>query len=402
MPSVALRLIVLLGMLCPGQVALAVTEAKLLGPDLRSQPVRITTLENGTLGYFDEDRNLQNTPISQLVQLRIHPEVNTDAAEAQTRIELTDGQRFIGQWIGATPDGSSIRWQSDTVGELTIPLDQVRRIILQPVRNTDADASSQDSPTDTMTLNNGDTLAGFVSKVSDQGVDLIPEGATEAVTIPLARITKLSLANPPHDRAASYHLLSLVDGTRMLAENLAIDRDQVRFKSVLPGGSSTPVQAPLSDVARINFAATGYRLVALTDLPMHAVPKTDLFGLPAPVNIRRGDIHTRAPADLTFDLPDGAVRFAAAAELDTADVPRQRQGWADFTLILRVDKQAAEQVHVTADQPTAPINLPLDGRVLSIHLEPGLNGPILDRVILKDPVVLIQQPTTGADSGPLE
>ena len=46
---------------------------------------------------------------------------------------------------------------------------------------------------------------------------------------------------------------------------------------------------------------------------------------------------------------------------------------------------------LTADDPAAAVNLPLGPGPLIVELDPAANGPILDRVRLIDPLVLLRQ-----------
>lgn len=373
--------------------AVAVTEAELIGPDLVARPVKITNLHDGTLNYFDENRTLQSASVDGFVQLRaIGGQIASDPAPYPC-ISLTDGQRFTGSWIGPTPDGSGLRWRNDLVGTLVISLDEVASITW--LDNGPTDATNETSATDTLILINGDVLRGFVSALTDQGVALIPEAGTAPVSIPYRRIAALNVANPMLARVDTVNRVTLVDGTRVLADDVRWSGDQASWLVTPPGAPPIRVQTSLTDLARIDFGAGGFRLIDLSELPMRIQTDPDVFGLALPVRIQGRLIRAHAPATLAFDLPLGTVRFAATAELDTTDAPDHVNSWADFHVVVSSGATEAGRGHVTGAQPVSRINTPISGRELTIRLEPGVNGPILDRLRLRHAVILLQIPPTG-------
>jgi hypothetical protein len=67
-------------------------------------------------------------------------------------------------------------------------------------------------------------------------------------------------------------------------------------------------------------------------------------------------------------------------------------GWSDF--VVRVTAgDAAQDCRITREQPSGRINLPFGGTAtrLTIELDAGVNGPVMDRLRLRDAVVLIEQ-----------
>jgi hypothetical protein len=377
--------------------AFAVTEAELIGADLVSQSVKITGLHDRTLNYFDEQRTLRSAAVDKFVQLRSIGGAETVETTPYPSIILTDGQRFTGEWVGPTPDGTGLRWRHDLIGTLVISLDEIANIRWQA--GDRSPAKSGTPTTDTITLINGDTLTGFVSVLSDQGIALLIDGGADPVTIPYTRIALLTLANPLRPQAEPHHRITLADGTRVWADELRWSSGQVSWLIMPPGASSTQIETPITELARIDFGTGGLRLVDLTELPMRVQPAASVFGLPMPVRIEGQLIRAHAPATLVFDLPGGAVRFAATAELDTTDAPEYLSAWSDFQAVVSSGSSEVGRGHVTGTQPVARLNAPLSGRELIIRLEPGVNGPILDRLILRDAVILVQTPLaapTGA------
>ncbi len=373
--------------------AVAITEAELIGPDLVARPVKITNLHEQTLSYFDEQRTLQIAAVDGFVQLRAIGGTDASDATPYPCVSLTDGQRFTGNWVGPTPDGSGLRWRNDLVGTLTISLDEVASITWRAAEPTDA--TNNATATDTITLSNGDALRGFVSALTDQGVAMILQTGSYPVTIPYDRIATLALANPMLTRVDSYNRVTLADGTRVLADLLRWSGDQASWLVTPPGAPPVRVQTSITDLSRIDFGAGGLRLIDLSELPMRVQTDPGVFGLPLPVRKRGRSIRVHAPATIAFDLPPGAERFAATAELDTTYAPEHVSMWADFHVVVSSDATETGRGHVTGTQPVTRINTPVSGRELMIRLEPGVNGPILDRLLLRDAVILLRMPPTG-------
>jgi hypothetical protein len=375
----------------------AVTPARLIGPDLVSQPVTIAGLNDETLTYFDEKRILRSAAVDAFVQLRAIGGAQ-DTAAPYPCVVLTDGQRFTGDWVGPSPDGNAMRWRHDLIGEIVIPLDELANVIWRG--GDDLPAPAETPATDTLTFINGDTISGFVSMLNDWGVVMVPDAGGAAVTIPYARIASLSLANPQRRVAELYHLVTLADGTRVWADEMRLSSDTASWLATPPGASPVRVETPVAELARIDFRTGGMSLIDLTDLSLTVGPDTGVFGLSIPARVEGRAIRAHAPATLTFDLPEGAARFAALAELDTADAPDTIGKWADFQIVLLTDSAEVGRWHIDGTEPRALINAPVTGRELTICLEPGVNGPILDRLRMSDAVVLVQlepaEPTGAA------
>ena len=380
--------------------AVAVTDAELIGTDLVARPVKIISLHDKTLAYFDEQRTLQSAAIDGFVQLRAIGGTNASDETPYPCISLTDGQRFTGNWVGPTPDGSGLRWQNELVGTLVFSLDEVTSIAW---READPrDATNDTTATDTITLGNGDTLKGFVSGLTDRGVAMTSQDGTDPVTIPYDRIASLTLANPMAARVESYNRVTLVDGTRVLADELRWSGDQASWLVTPPGAAPVRIKTSITDLSRIEFWAGGLRLVDLNELPMRVQDDPGVFGLAMPVRMQGHLMRAHAPAVITFDLPPGTERFAADIELDTTDTPDHVSTWADFHVVVSSDATEAGRGHVTGKQLVTRINAPISGRELMIRLDPGVNGPILDRLLMRDAVILLRMPPTGStiDTGP--
>jgi len=378
----------------------AATQARLVDEELNTSPVRITALQDGTLSYFDQDRNLQHRSIDHIVQLTHLAGASAVATESggAPYLEMIDGQRFSGQWIGPTPDGASLRWRHDLLGDLVVALDQITTVTRIPT------AASPGRPTtpagDTLVLSNGDTLSGYVVALLDEGVSLIPNGQADPVTIPYARIASLNLSNPSLTGTLTEHRLTLSDGTRLLASDIGIDGEGVSCYVTPPGLGGVSMTIPAEDLLKIEFTANGFQLVEVSTLPMEEVPGDGVFGLRVPTMVHNQVIQLHAPAEIRIVLPEAAVRFACEAELDTTDAPSRIHEWADMHLVITHGQAETVTGHINGDQPRVRLNSPITGRVMNIRLDPGVNGPILDRLRLRDAVILQKHSPVGRTSEP--
>lgn len=371
----------------------AVTPAQLIGPDLEVQSVNVTSLRDGMLHYFDPQRTLRSGAVGGWVQLRSIGGEDTDGSTPAASVWLTDGQRFAGEWVGPTPDGLGLRWRHPLIGMVTVPLEEVARVTWLAGEGTTSTAPADTPTTDTVTLTNGDALSGFVSALTEQGVALIPDAGRDPVTVPYSRIASMTLANPVRPTPEPYHLVTLTDGTRVFADGVELAGDRASWRIIPPGSPVREVEAPIEALARIDFRAGGLRLIDLTDLPRRTVRVADVFGLPLPIRTTGQSLWMHAPTQVQFELPDGAVRFSAVAELDTTgDTPADMVSWSDFQVVVSVGGEEVGRGHVSGDEPVARLNTPVSGPTMTLRLDPGVNGPILDRLLLRDAVILIRMP----------
>jgi hypothetical protein len=388
--------------LLPARAVLAATPAELVGPDLEVQPISLTSLRGGVLHYFDANRNLKSSEVRRWVQLRVIGGEGSISEIPLQMLWLTDGQRFSGRWMGPTPDGEKVRWQHPLLGLVVVPLEDVAKVHWSIKGADQIDAPIAMPASDTVVMTNGDALKGFISTLAPQGVALVPLESGRAVTIPYGRIRSMTLASPARQVPEPYQMVTLTDGTRAWADQIVLSDTRASWRFIPPGSSAGEVDIPIGDLSQIDFQAGGFRLIELVRLPMRTVKQTDVFGLTLPVRVDGRSIYLHAPAQITFDLPAGASGFAASAELDTTEPVPGMDDWPDFHLVVLSEGTEVGRVHLSGSHPTARIRSPVSGPTLTIRLDAGINGPILDRLRLRDAVVLIrpQISVPSEDPGP--
>ncbi len=77
---------------------------------------------------------------------------------------------------------------------------------------------------------------------------------------------------------------------------------------------------------------------------------------------------------------------------ESQDAPPGIADWSDFQVVVASENSQEQRFEVSGRQPIVRINIPVAGRGLTIRLDPGVNGPILDRLLLRDAVILVRRP----------
>ena len=382
--------------------AAAVQSATAVGLDLRRQSIRIHRLADGTLRYFDASRQLRVEPIDQFVQLLIdRPDTDPPPQTEQTptaSVLLIDGQRLVGTWVGAADNGESLQLRHAALGRIRIQLDRVKRFD-PPGRAADYLSGRHrgaelvtpgPGAADQVALINGDVLEGFVAAIHTSAVSVNLAGGDEPIDVPLERVQSIRIANESQTDGPALDRVSLRDGSIVHASDLRIESDeQLTFSRVTVGKSDHgDVTLDLSSVARIDLGRSGLRLVDLHRLPRQVVAGGEVFGVPMPPRVKDGTLWMHAPVKVRFDLPAGAVRFAARAVLD-AQGSDDASSWSDLIVKVAVGGNAHPPIHLHAAEPGADLSVATEGGILTIELDPALYGPVMDRILLRQAVVLV-------------
>jgi hypothetical protein len=401
-------------------------------PDLSEQEVRLTSLGQGEVAYFNAQGQRVTRSTQSLVAIvwspgreaspppavvtqptalmsalfPARPQQADQAAEQaespaalQTNVpdvaELVDGQRWVGRWTGVRDGGLVFRAQSLEI-ERVFPVERVLRIgPLTESTPIDGEPVGQD----VVTLSNGDRLRGFIAGVTDTAVELIPEGGGDAIPLPHDRIAALRLANPPEPPDPELHTLHFHDRSELHVSHPRTQGDTLAFR--LPGEGDESHLLPLSRVERLDFTGHGRRLLPLMESDPHTISGGAYFGVPAPPRTLDGDLLLHAPIHLRYRIDPLARRFAARAVLDLRDgLPETRRRLAGLRLGLAIDGGDTQWWTLDAKQPAVLINQAIAptsaGRVsLEIQLDPHVNGPVLDRLRLEDPRILLVRPDAG-------
>jgi hypothetical protein len=249
---------------------------------------------------------------------------------------------------------------------------------------------------DVVQFGNGDQVRGRVTALTAEGLSILPVYGQEPIILPLERMATLRLSRGDQTAVVAKHQLYLTDGSRLLVDRVEISDQQISFHVSLPGRPAQTLTVALDKVARLDFSASGLELIDLLDQPMRLLKGGEVFGLPHQPRREGATLYLHAPMTVQFDLPAAARRLAVTVELDLDDqMPADVKVWANLEVIVTHSRIGQpRRFHLHAGQRSIRINVAVDGSGLILKLDPGVNGPILDRVRLRD-AMLLQQVGTG-------
>ena len=391
-----------------GTQAMSAPQAVLLGPDLEPVSVQLKSISPEVIKVIDAVGQEKELKPEEVLRLTLASDTGTTPSPAQTRVVLRDGQVIVGDWAGGGGDGESISVSfGDTEQMVMLPLDEIMSIAMRS--KAAVPAVDED---DVLLLANGEKLTGFLEWMGAEALDFVVGDADDPIKIPLERVAAVAVANKPKAAEAKPGTLRVtrIDGTVLLMQDATLtDRDDggsdlsglsalsIEPKvGVNPGASidsPSPVRFPMSDVVGIEPLSKKTRLVSLSGRSLSVLDGGEVFGVAMKPSVTGdGAIKLHAPVKLGFDLPKGASRLAFTVEMDLdARVPDARRSMAGCELIVYSGDTAVAKHTLTPDGPPKRINVPLASGDLRIALEPGINGPVLDRVILTQAELLVSE-----------
>lgn len=406
----------------------------LLDRRLDERAVMLTALDNGTIRYTDGAGLPRTEPATEYLAIlpqpappaaphaptaTVAPEgapdqqtVKAAAPEEQDRplanplVELTDGQRFAGSVAPEPPGEDSLRWATPALGPMEFKLDQVKRIRLH--EGAWSAQPPEAATDDVLILSNGDHLHGFVESVAKNVRLTAGEGGKgQAREVPLERVYEVIFANPPVAASARAAVAWLRDGSVVSCRVIRSNREgELTLSAVLQESEAADVRAEgrpaaalrLEDLLAVAFESGGAAIKPLASVaPVQVSPGASRRWTrpvraidPERAVLGAADLDFPGPMSVSWDLPKGASRFAAQAEL-----PVQSRTWGDCDLIVSAADAGGEKEvfrqHLSADAPAAVISvaLPEGASRLTVRIDAGPLGPIQDRVVLHRPLLLI-------------
>lgn len=330
-----------------------------------------------------------------LLRLRISSDPITPLNDKQYAAKLVDGQSLVGTLLGAGQDGESIRlafgYEQRTV---VLPLDELLSFA-RVGHSLPGDASD-----DTMLLATGETLVGFVDAISEKSIGFVVGDADDPIQIPMGRVRGFSIANKPEAIKMKKGLARVLlrGGSMLYLRDANIKRATAQAPAALEGTfilepQTAPITLPLNHVQLIEPLSEQYALQALTETEMTTIAGGEVFGVAMPPTTTQDDsIRLHAPVTVGFDLPIGAERLAFTVAMDLDDsIPESRRAMAGCDLVVYDGKEVVAKHTLTPDGPAKRLNVPLTGGGLRIALKPGVNGPVLDRVIITQAELLVSE-----------
>lgn len=364
----------------------------LVDDQLQYQSVNLESVTQTSIGFFDQNLSYQQLPRDRVLQLRdIHEQAMQAVQPSKQKglLVLTDGQQFVGRMdlsaIKKTSDDqSAVHWFSPILGALAVPLDDVKSISFSQLLEVDPKQTD-----DQIELANGDQLKGFVLGLTAKTLELELADQSTGTKIALGQIKSIVLANPRKLLSHAIERLYFVDGSIMYCKISELGRDMFYVSQTQWHAN---VKIPSREIARVDLASTRYQLLSLTQQNFELLEGAQAFGVDFPPKILHDKIQLHAPTTIRFDLPHGVVRFAVDAQIDwqAADPPRARK-FSDFILHVYLDDLEVFKQQFNAKAQSHRINLPItpNNKRLTLKITPGLNGPVMDRLRLTEPVLMI-------------
>lgn len=390
------------------------TGAIVLDEQLAPKRVRLLSIEDGVVVAQDEFGRRRTFERGRLSALIIEPprpshsgldavavagrlrRERTDPGVLHGLLVLGDGQRFPGEFLPA-PGPERVAWHTRLFGALDVPIDRVRLARTPGLPGPRAlpapgAINALDPAGDTLVLENADRLRGFVARLGDPTAI---ETDTGIVEVPLQRVALAQLDTPLTPGAGPR--VWLADGTVAALIGLSWSVDRPASLRLLDGPAGSIdwslVRAVVFDTARVRPLSALARTEVTPDASRRFTQPVELrVPADAPeaaeglVPLDAMDLVLPGPMSLSVELPEGTARLAATARLDAGTGP-----WGDCELVVSVDGREIARSRLQSGAPPTSLNLPIEGRRLTLQTVPGAYGPILDRVVLERPLLLVSQ-----------
>lgn len=312
-----------------------------------------------------------------------------DVRRTGGRIMLRSGERIPGSLIVEPgPPGETFTWRHRRFGSFEISLDDLDSMI--PRTSRDPGPVELDGG-DRVVLANGDLIDGFIAAIGSV-VEVEREGDDGDLSIlemPIERVAAIRLVAGERDEPKPTRAW-FTDGTVLDLTAISVDEDaglemaSPRIEAKVSLFGLRELAALVLDTRRL-ISLAGLEIVSVEPIgPRHHAPEPQ--ALEPFAGAMLGPIELAGPVAVTWDLPDGARRFAAEAVL-----PEQARAWGDLDLVILDGREERMRQRIDGDNPAVLIDVPLSGveRRLTIRLEPGRWGPVMDRIELRVPRVLV-------------
>ncbi len=356
--------------------------ASLVDPALEREAIHLLGVEEGRVRYFDARQRLRTASTDEVIRLSFDREMS----HGGTYLTLADGQVLRGRFKGATSEGK-IRWANPVLGKIELSLKKVavlpcakRKVLDERLRKIMRPRrwGTRSTPgSDIVELRNGDRLTGFLERVSPRGPTMERDGQT--IDLAWNVVAMVRLANPRARPAGSW--VTLVDGSRLRVDGLSVDTEKAR--GTVLGGRSLSVKT--DRVSRLDFTEA-YRVVGLHRVVRSVERGGKLFGVRFPPRFGADGFRLHAPVSIRFEVPPEAVRFSAKAVLAKGS----RLG-GDLVVRVRDGEGTLVEERLHGDRPRVRINTEVRGSPLYLDVDEGKHGPVLDRLRLRDPVLLVKR-----------
>jgi hypothetical protein len=385
----------------------------LIDERLTAQPITLVSLDTtkDELVFIDADGKKQTralTAVLALLPSDITPRASHSLGDMVTSqwLELADGQRFPGAFAladKADPKHPTVPWVSARLGKLSITLDLVARYVGAPALLAEATSKPLSTANDTVVTMNMDRIEGVLEELG-RTITISPPLAKSKDSAESANTTvqsdQVALVNLFTKRTpATGPMLELVDGSVLATGDARFDRNALTFTVRAGEARAAPTRVLGSEI--VSFTPRAERFVPLASLAIasQTFDTSRVFGenvrvddslLPAPAGL--GDVHLPGPMTVEWSLPTGASGAAASIELEPDALT-----WGDCNIVITLfsgsDERVLDRGRLNAESSTRAFRADL-GRIgagarLKITIQPGANGAVQDRVVIRRGLVVV-------------
>ena len=361
-------------------VTLTTTDFQRRAADVRALGADGLTLADGTTLPLAEVLRIETDP----------PPAAGDAGDAGDaggvgggwRLRTRGGAAYLGTPAGI--DGETMTFAADRVGDVAVPLTDVRS--LAPAAAGEVPAAGG-GDADVLTLANGDVIRGLLSDVTPDTLTIDRDG--EAVTADLADVAALAVAPLGTPTRAPGWLVGLDGGTIARAEALALgDRLTMTVQGrelELPRDALAFAEQVDGPVVFLSGLAFEEEQVPYLSAAAPARVGGDVAGGPIAADGRPTDrgIGVHSASALTFDLPDGYERFVARYALADG------AGGGNVDVRVLLDGEPAHAAEDVTAGTVGAVDVPLGGaEELTLEVGYGRNLDVQDRLNWIDPALV--------------
>lgn len=380
----------------------------LLDRKLQERSVMLVGVDDKTVSYTDSSGLVRSEAIGEFLAVLSPTAEEKSHLRPASLIELNDGERFVGVLIGdsRSDKADSILWEHAALGIMEFKLDALKRIQFQGGSETSPRAP--DASGDLVVLVNGDRMEGFIESVGPS-VRIDVNGTKRE--LPVDRVQEIVLGAAAASGEEKDDIVAwLKDGSVVACRSIHTTRmgELVLSPRVMSTEPERTTEAPapivslrLDDLWALSLSPRS--IVPLASLPIsrqEAGPGRGWTRPAAPVDLRwaavgLADIEFPGPMTVEWDLPRGATRFAAEAEL-----PRQMWTWGDCELVVTVVGTSGaggeselwrKRINAEAAKARIAASLPEGARKLRITLDAGEYGAVQDKIVLHRAAVLVEK-----------
>ncbi len=357
-------------------------DATIINKNLEQEKIEIIKIDQKKIYLADSKLKILST--DSVYQITINNKQNHSRQPfRESKFFLADGQIISGAIIKSINDGQEIIIKNQIIGQVKISLENISKIITNP--NAKQIKIKDD---DQIQLRNGQILVGFVNQITNATIEIQIENVKKPTLIQLSNVKSIVLANPVSQKKDGNHMVTLDDNQKIKIKSIAFIKNQWQlYPALLP---SKKISLSQFKVAKINLYTKNTSLIPLTRLNRSKVKALPVLGLKNKSKTFGLNLELHAPYAVTYEIPDGAKQFVA--NINLKDFNHIGAKWANCVFKILVNDKVIQTIHFDQKNHHKYINIPLKNALtMTLQIQPANNGPIMDKIIIKQPMILFKK-----------